>query len=154
MAINQFNITLIPRQPIVDKYGSVPTKLFVDHIARQKHFDNDFEAEFDFEDDLTVNWWRHNKIKFADIEPNVTLLLRPIEWTEKYDDFKSYGDNNDNDISISLTDKINIDEFDCRIANSTFAPALQTTKLLQIRSLRESYLFFLCKSPLSIYLCY
>ncbi|MBI3133815.1 MAG: hypothetical protein HYZ14_03985 [Bacteroidetes bacterium] len=115
MAINQFNITLIPRQPIVDKYGSVPTQLFVDHAARQKHFDKDFEAEFDFEDDLTVNWWRHNKIKFTDIEPNVSSMLRPIEWTEKYDDIKSYGDKNDNDISISLADKIYIDEFDCRI---------------------------------------
>ena len=36
MAINQFIITLVPRQAFVGKYGSVPTKLFVDHTARQK----------------------------------------------------------------------------------------------------------------------
>jgi len=110
MAINQFNIILIPKQPIVSKYGSVPTQLFVNHAARQNHFETK-----DFEDDLTINWWQHYKIKFIDIQPKITSLLKPIEWSRNFDDFKSYGDNNDNDISISLADKIHIDEFSCRI---------------------------------------
>lgn len=115
MAINQFNITLIPRQPIVDKFGSVPTQLFVDHAARKKHFGKSFGAEFDFEDDLTINWWQNCKIKYTDIEPIVSSILSPIKWTEEFYDSKSYGDKNDNDIFIGLADKIYIDEFDCRI---------------------------------------
>ncbi len=116
MAINQFNITLIPRQPVLDKFGKLPTKLFIDHDARQKHMDTkDFDAEIDFQDDLTINWWQESQAKYADIEPYISSVLRPIEWSKNIDDFKSYGDKKDNDLSISLTDKIHIDEFDCRI---------------------------------------
>lgn len=116
MAINQFNITFIPRQAVLDRFKELPNKLFIDHDVRQKQLEsNDFDVEFDFQDDLTIDWWQDAQTKFSDIEPLISSVLQPIDWTKEYEDFISYGDSNENDVSISLTEKIYIDEFNCRI---------------------------------------
>jgi hypothetical protein len=116
MAINQYNISLIPRQSIIEKYGELPTQLFIDHDAWQRHFDTkDFDSEYDFEDAQTINWWRDRNVVFKDIELYIDSFTKPIEWSKNSTDSKSYGDNSTNDFFIGLTNEIHIDEFSCRI---------------------------------------
>lgn len=119
MAIYQYNISLLPRQPILEKFGEVPSKLFIDHEARQEFLDNttDFNAPFDFEDDLTINWWKDSRVRFSDIQNYIASFSEPIEWTKDFDDLKSYKDNNDNDndLSIDIPDKEYIEDFSFRI---------------------------------------
>jgi hypothetical protein len=115
MAIYQFNIDFIPRQSIVDKYRQVPAHLFIDHDAHEKHWQKDIESEYDFEDALTIRWWDKAKSKFTDIEPLIDSFVKPIEWSKNHADTRSYGNNESNDIFISLTTDGYIDEFGCRI---------------------------------------
>jgi hypothetical protein len=115
MAIYQFNIDFIPRQSVVDKYGQIPTHLFIDHAAHEKHWQKDLDSDYDFEDALTIRWWDNTKNKFTDIEPIIDSFTKPIEWSKKYADTRSYGDNDTNDIIFALTAEGYIEEFGCRI---------------------------------------
>ena len=115
MAIYQYNIDFFPRQSIVDKFGQIPTHLFIDHDAHEKHWEKDLDADYDFEDALTIRWWEKVNSKFTDIEPLIDAFTKPIEWSKKYTDSRSYGDNDTNDIYFALTTEGFIDEFSCRI---------------------------------------
>ena len=116
MAIHQFSISLIPRQPILNKFDEMPTKLFIDHEGRQKYiYTKDFDSEVDFKDDLTENWWKDLEVRVIDIEPYIASFSKQIEWSKDSKNFKSYGDNNDNDLFIGLVDHEYIDELACRI---------------------------------------
>ena len=116
MAINQYNISLIPRQSIINKYGELPSQLFINHEAWKRHLETkEFDSEYDFEDAQTINWWKNREAIFKDIESYINSFTKPIEWSKNYTDYKSYGDDKSNDFYIGLTDELHIDEFSCRI---------------------------------------
>ncbi len=127
MAIYQYNISLLPRQPIIDKFGKVPSKLFIDHEARQEFLANttDFDAAFNFQDDLTIDWWKDRRVRFKDIQTYIFSFSKPIEWTKDFEDLKSYMDNedSDNDLSIDIFDNEYIQEFSFRINVARLSPA-------------------------------
>ena len=115
MAIYQYKIELIPRQSIVEKYGEIPTQLFIDQEGWQRHWEKaDIEGEHDFEDALTIPWWTERKIPFKELESFIGTFTKPVEWSKDFTDSKSYGNNDTNDFSIGLTTDGFIEDFGCR----------------------------------------
>ena len=115
MAIYQYKIDLIPRQSIVDKYGDIPNNLLIDHEAWERHLNKEnIENDFDFEDALTIPWWKERKVLFNEIENFIDSITKLIEWSKDYTDSKSYGNNDTNDFSIGLTDEGYIGDFGVR----------------------------------------
>ena len=115
MAIYQFNIVLIPRQSIVDKYGEIPTKLFIDHQAWERYWKKEGINNYDFEDSLTIAWWKKRNILFTNREPFINNFTKQVEWTRDSTDSKTYGDSETNDFNIGLTTEGFIEDFSCRI---------------------------------------
>jgi hypothetical protein len=116
MAIHQHDISLIPKQSIVDRFGKIPSKLFIDHESRINHVDTkNFDDEISFQDDLTINYWKNHRLKFSDIESYIDASFKLIEWTKESEDFKSFGDYNDNDMSVSFNADNFISGIDFRI---------------------------------------
>jgi len=116
MAIYQYDLYLIPRLSIIDKYGEIPTQLFIDHEAWKKHWAKEtWEDGHDFEDALTTNWWKESKLLFKEIEPFIHSFIKPVAWSKLSTDHKAYGNNDTNDFSIGLTVEGSIEDFHCRI---------------------------------------
>jgi hypothetical protein len=116
LAIYQYHITLIPRQSLVDKFGTIPNKLTIDNAAWTKHWDKaDINADYDFEDAMNILWWIDRQIPFKTIEPFIDSFTKLVDWSKNSTDYKSYGDNDTNDFSIGLTNDDCIEDFGCRL---------------------------------------
>src|SRR4051812_48252297 len=116
MAIYQYNLYLIPQQSIVEKFGKIPSQLFIDHDAWTRHWDKEiWEEGYDFEDALTTNWWKERAFLFERIEPFIHTFAKPVAWSKLSTEHKSFGNNATNDFSIGLLEGRFIDNFHCRI---------------------------------------
>lgn len=93
MAIYQYHLTVIPRQSILQHWDIIPTKIEIDN-----------NPAFDEDDLINVRWWNKEQIKFEAIEQMISKFLGQVEWTKKSSDFKTFGDNETNDITIVRAD--------------------------------------------------
>jgi hypothetical protein len=60
------------------------------------------------------DWWQKSVV-YDDIDPKVEDNLPKIRWAEKFNDLKKFGNDETNDISISLIEKNYIENFQVRI---------------------------------------
>ena len=60
------------------------------------------------------DWWQKSVV-YDDIYPKLEDNLSKIKWAEKYEDLKKFGNDETNDISISLRAKKYIENFQVRI---------------------------------------
>ena len=116
MAIYQYNIEFIPRKSILDKYGEIPNRLYIDHDALKDHLEKDnLESNYDFDDAFTIRWWEERKILFSEIEPTIISFEKPVEWLKDSADLRRYGNEATNDLTFVLTEDGLIEDFGCRI---------------------------------------
>ncbi len=104
MAIYQYHLTVIPRQSILRHWDIIPVKV-------QVH-DN---PAFDEDDLINVKWWDKEQVDFGAFEKRILSFADKVEWTKKFKDGGSYGDNDTNDISIRMDETGQLAEFSFRI---------------------------------------
>jgi hypothetical protein len=95
MAAYQFNITVIPKNGLVEKYGFVPDRLFVDVKERQQ-FQRDKLAkkdidEADYKDALTQDWWHLTAISPIEIVHQMDKIVKRADYgTDTWINWKTY----------------------------------------------------------------
>ncbi|MCT4665207.1 MAG: hypothetical protein N4A45_08260 [Flavobacteriales bacterium] len=122
MAIWQYQLTILPKSAVVEKFGEVPNTLFIDKKAWKDYwetvkFDNGFPAP-EFEDAQTIKWWKSSTLNIQETMSQIDKLVKRDNWSnDKY--FISWkGDSEkeeDNDCHIALNNKtLEISEFQFR----------------------------------------
>jgi hypothetical protein len=104
MAIYQYQLIVIPRQTILQHWDIIPVKVQVrDNPA------------FDEDDLINVKWWDKEQIDFRTIEKRILEFADQVEWTKGYENVKTFGDNDTNDITIAKSDLGHLEEMYFRI---------------------------------------
>ncbi|PKV48847.1 hypothetical protein ATE84_0861 [Aquimarina sp. MAR_2010_214] len=112
MAIWQYQLNIIPKNAVLDKYGEIPEKLFIDEKGWEKYwenvnYDNGF-PEPDFEDARTIKWWRNTKLNIRNTANHIDKLVKRGDWSNDKDliGWKGNTENKeDNDCQISFDEK-------------------------------------------------
>jgi hypothetical protein len=138
MAVWQFNLTVIPAIALIEKYGHIPDKLFIDSEKRQQFFDfkeGDIENEevIEYDNALSDDWWH-----LVDILP-----INIVQQMDKIVKRADYG----NDFWINwktyiAEENLEIDNDACLLINEN------TGKIEELSfraDLREPSLLFLSK---------
>jgi hypothetical protein len=95
MAAYQFNITIIPKNGLIEKYGFVPDRLFVD-LKEQQQFQRDKLAkkeidEADYKDALTKDWWHLTDVSPIEIIHQMDKILKRADYgTDTWISWKTY----------------------------------------------------------------
>jgi hypothetical protein len=95
MAAYQFNITIIPKNGLIEKYGFVPDRLFVDLKERQQ-FQRDKLAkkdidEADYKDALTQDWWHSTDVSPIEIVHQMDKIVKRADYgTDTWINWKTY----------------------------------------------------------------
>tara|TARA_R110002051_G_scaffold324078_1_gene419942 strand:- start:59 stop:697 length:639 start_codon:yes stop_codon:yes gene_type:complete len=124
MAVWQYQLNIIPKKAILEKYGSIPNELLIDHDGWEKYwenvnFDNGF-PEPDFEDAKTIKWWTNTKFDIRKATEQIDKLVSRGDWNDDEDSgfigWKGDSDKlEDNDAHIAYDKKTNvISEFQFR----------------------------------------
>ena len=123
MAIWQYQLNIIPRKSIIEKYGNIPTELLIANDSWEKYWENikDIEnlPEPDFEDAKTIKWWNNIKLDIKKTSEQVDKLVSRANWgKDSLDSVNWKGNSNneeDNDCYISFDPKTKfINEFEFR----------------------------------------
>jgi hypothetical protein len=109
MAVWQYNLTVIPKNSIIEKYGEIPQKLFIDVESwtkyREKWNNEKVQPEIDFEDAKTILWWKNSEIDLESTTIQIDELVSRASWSEpNFLSWKS-NDENDNDCHIAISEK-------------------------------------------------
>ncbi|WP_138434343.1 hypothetical protein [Winogradskyella algicola] len=84
MAVWQYQLNVIPRKAILEKYGEIPNALFIDHVNWEIHWENvKFESGFpepNFEDAKTIKWWTNAKLDVYEISDQIDKLVSRAGW--------------------------------------------------------------------------
>jgi hypothetical protein len=104
MAIYQYHLTVIPRQSLLRQWDIIPVKV-------QVH-DN---PAFDEDDLINVKWWDKEQIDFGTIEKAILEFADQVEWTNRSEDVKTFGDEDKNDITIVKNELGHLDVMSSRI---------------------------------------
>ena len=119
MAIWQYNISIIPKESVLQKHGEVPNKLIINHEAWEKYWDNYTEGkEPNFEDAKTINWWKKTNISVTELSKDIDTIIPRANWGSKSSiNWKGNTENNeDNDASLIFNSVTNeIEEMTIRI---------------------------------------
>lgn len=131
MAIWQYQLYIIPKEAVIDKYGEIPEKLFIDKQAWKKYWENikyvDGFPEPDFEDATTMRWWRNINLDIKDTAAQIDKLVKRADWSNAKDYIGWKGDTDneeDNDCHISfdeITNEINEFQFRIDLRNKAYA---------------------------------
>lgn len=132
MATYQFQLHVIPRKGIIEKFGYIPDQLEINYEQRQLRYQLKREALLDesdqFEDALTQNWWGSTD-------------LQPIEITHRID--KLVGGCRDGDDTCIFWKRYKFGEVD-NDASMGINPETGKIEAFQFRAdLREDDLKFL-----------
>lgn len=110
MAIWQFQLVIIPRKEILEKFGKIPHALKIDYEERTEHYhlkkEGLIEEEDEFSDALTQDWWSSTKIQPIEIIHQIDKKVRRANYGR--DTFVNWKFNNgkiDNDASMSINEE-------------------------------------------------
>jgi hypothetical protein len=89
MAIWQFSLTVIPRNGLIEKYGYLPDKLFIDSEKRQHFFDFkdsdiDSDDEIEYNDALSENWWHLTDILPIEIIHQMDKIVKRADYGDDF----------------------------------------------------------------------
>lgn len=80
MAIWQYELNVIPRKGILDRYGEIPDKFFMDKEGWErfwKTFNRDFDnIKYDFEDAKTIQWWKNISFDVERVAEEMDKLVK------------------------------------------------------------------------------
>ena len=87
MAVWQYQLNIVPKSAVLDKYGEIPDKLFIDEEGWKKYWENvDYNNGFpepDFEDAKTIKWWRKIKLNIQDTANQIDKLVKRGDWSNR-----------------------------------------------------------------------
>lgn len=119
MAIWQFQLVVIPKKGVLEKFGEIPDTVEIDYEERTEHFhlkkEGLIEEEDEFKDALTQDWWSSTDLQPIEIIHQIDKKVRRANYGR--DTFVNWKFNNgkvDNDASMSIneeTGKIEIIRF-------------------------------------------
>lgn len=111
MAVWQYQLNIIPRSVIIEKYGEIPNKLFIDEKGWKDYWDNTkFDSGFpdpEFEDALTINWWKNKTLNIQETANQIDKLVKRGDWSNDKDFIGWKGDSEeeeDNDCHIAFNE--------------------------------------------------
>lgn len=111
MAIYQFNLTIIPRTSLLERFGTIPDALKVDYDERKEHFNKSKEGELSesdvYSDALTQDWWSKIEIDIPKLVSRIDKYVNRADWgnSEFSYNWKTYTDEVDNDAYLSLNEE-------------------------------------------------
>lgn len=116
MAVWQYQLNIIPKKSILEKYGELPETLFINFDGWKNYWDNiAYENGFPepgFEDAKTINWWKNIKLDAKKTAEQVDLYIKRDDWCDDDSGFIGWKGNSeldeDNDAHISYDKKTNI----------------------------------------------
>ena len=122
MAVWQYQLNIIPKSGIIEKYGEVPNKLFIDEKGWKDYWDNvKFDNGFpdpEFEDARTIKWWKNTVLNIQETANQIDNLVKRGDWSNGKDFIGWKGDSakeEDNDCHIAFDEKtLVISEFQFR----------------------------------------
>ncbi len=80
MAVWQYQLNIIPKKAILEKYGEIPNELFIDYDSWKKYWENvSFDSEIpepEFEDAKTTKWWTDVRIDIKKVINQVDQLVK------------------------------------------------------------------------------
>lgn len=86
MAVWQYQLNIIPKKAILEKYGELPNELFIDYDGWKKFRENvslDNEIpEAEFEDAKTTKWWTDVRIDIKKVINQVDQLVKRGDWND------------------------------------------------------------------------
>lgn len=136
MAIWQYHMFFIPRQPVITKFGFIPDQIDIDQEGWTIHFETgDLESKPEFEDAFTINWWESLNLNLNEIVPRLAQFGEIQEWTANAQGLRSFGDSDTNDISVCFDNTTQkVEELSCRIdLRHINIPFLEKTLALAIK---------------------
>ncbi len=117
MAVWQYQLNIIPKKAIIERYGKIPNELSVDKDGWESYWDNlnDIEnlPEPNFEDARTIKWWNNVKIDIKETINKIDNLVSRANWgnTINTKNWKGNSDlKEDNDCFLSFDPKHQIIE--------------------------------------------
>jgi hypothetical protein len=119
MAIWQYKLKVIPKESVVKKFGTVPTKLEINHKDWENHWQKrlkGIKSAHDFEDAHTINWWENVHFDKAKIILSINNLVKQCNWSNA-ETVSWKGDtyhNEDNDVYIHFDKSEKVVEFTFR----------------------------------------
>jgi len=86
MAVWQYQLNIIPKEAILEKYGSIPNELLIDHDGWEKYWEELVDIknlpEPNFEDAKTIKWWNKIKLDVKRITEQVDKLISRGDWND------------------------------------------------------------------------
>ena len=136
MAIWQFQLVIIPRKGILEKFGKIPETLKIDYEEITEHYhlkkEGLIEEEDEFRDALTQDWWSSTKLQPIEIIHQIDKKVRRANYGR--DTFVNWKFNNgkvDNDASMSINEETG------KIEEIRFRGDLREEKLKFLREMIE-----------------
>ncbi|CAM3797740.1 hypothetical protein FLGE108171_15335 [Flavobacterium gelidilacus] len=116
MAIWQYQLNIIPKKSIIEKYGELPEKLFIDFDGWENYWKNrtsgDGFPEPKFEDAKTIKWWLKTNLNIEKIAKQFDLYVKRGDWSDDDSGFIGWKGNSelneDNDAHISYNKETKI----------------------------------------------
>ena len=97
MAIWQYNIYLIPRKSLFNRYGQIVQNLNIDEA-------------------LEIEWWRDINVDIDRFLPILKQFGKIQGWTQYSDSVRSFGEVEADDVSVTFDEKKQmVLEFHCRV---------------------------------------
>ena len=118
MAIWQYQLNIVPKSAVLEKYGTIPNELLIDDKGWEEYWENieDVEnlPEPNFEDAKTIKWWNNIKLDIKKTSEQIDKLVTRASWAKDSTDsvnWKGSSDiKEDNDCFISFDPKTQIIE--------------------------------------------
>ncbi|WP_055437705.1 hypothetical protein [Lacinutrix algicola] len=117
MAIWQYQLNIIPKKAILEKYGKIPDTLFIDFINWKIYWENvtydNGYPEPNFEDARTIKWWNNIKLDIKKTSEQIDQYVTRGDWNDDGErGFIGWKGNSekeeDNDAHIAYDKKTNI----------------------------------------------
>lgn len=107
MAIYQFQLTIIPRKGVLEKYGFIPERLEIDCEERKNHYylkkDGLIDEEDKFSDALTQDWWSSTELIPIEVIHQIDKKVRRANYgDDTWIVWKFYSHELDNDASMLI----------------------------------------------------
>lgn len=107
MAIYQFQLTVIPRKGVLEKFGLLPERLEIDYEERKNHYhlkkEDLLDEEDKFKDALTQDWWSSTELQPIEIVHQIDKKVRRANYgNDTWIVWKYYSQEVDNDASMSI----------------------------------------------------
>jgi len=118
MAVWQYQLNIVPKKAILEKYGTIPNELLINNEGWVKYWEDivDIEnlPEPDFEDAKTIKWWTDIKLEIKKTSEQIDKLVTRANWGQDSLDSINWKGNSeikeDNDCFLSFDPKTQIIE--------------------------------------------